>query len=524
MTGSFDISKRLLWGGLVALLLTAVAHANTLTKVRAAESDDDAQLIFSLTHWPSYQVIPALEQQRVMIVFVDTATKFDASKLRFTGAVIQGLEIHGPAQADVSQHSLGIEVLLHTSDVTVSHQALTKPPGLLVHLRRTASSPQTDDIGPRRRPTQPAAAPELTQASPLTASPNAALRARSESEPATAVAPYQGAAERTGAPEASTETAETPPSAVEESPTRLATSAQVAPRPITPPPPALPATEEARNIQGSGSAAEALALLELYFQHPSAFAANPALLWSVAAAYVDLGFYEQGDALYRQIAEHADHSALRAAAMVKRGKIAMLRGELASAEQLLREFIRTSRHGSLLAEAYEALGDTLMAREQFREAAEMYDVTLSYTPEAHKPPQVLYKLGRAERQAGNWPQAAAAFRQAVDQWRISSLARDSSSGGGFPPAFEEDLLRQLGDSLYKTQRYGEAVAAYRRVLEQAPTAWHTAWTLYHLGKSYEALGRYDDASQVYQELAHQADALWSELAQQALTALRWRER
>ncbi|HXH13509.1 MAG TPA: tetratricopeptide repeat protein [Alphaproteobacteria bacterium] len=65
--------------------------------------------------------------------------------------------------------------------------------------------------------------------------------------------------------------------------------------------------------------------------------------------------------------------------------------------------------------------------------------------------------------------------------------------GGDPAAFEEDLLGQFGHSLYKVQRYAKAVAAYQSALEQATTIWHTGWTLYHLGKSYEALGLYGEA-------------------------------
>ncbi len=116
--------------------------------------------------------------------------------------------------------------------------------------------------------------------------------------------------------------------------------------------------------------------------------------------------------------------------------------------------------------------------------------------------------------------SAAAFRQALDQLQTAMVARNHLSAGSFPAAFEEDLLRQFGDSLYKVQRYAEAVAAYQSALEQATTIWHTGWTLYHLGKSYEALGLYGEASFVYQELTQQADVFWSELGQQALTSLR----
>jgi tetratricopeptide (TPR) repeat protein len=295
-----------------------------------------------------------------------------------------------------------------------------------------------------------------------------------------------------------------------------------APMPSTPPVP--PAMEEARRIAGGGTSTAALALLDLYFHRPATFAANPSLLWSVATAYVDLGLYEQGDELYRMIAEYADHSTLQAAAVLKRGKIALLQGELANAERFLRDFIDTAQHDALLAEAHEALGDTLIAQEKFAAATEMYRVALQHAPEAHKPPQLLHKLGWAQRKADQWLKAVEAFYQAVHQLSLGPADTHGLRGAVLPPSFAEDLFQQLGDSLHKLERYPEAVIAYRRVLEQSPTAWQTGWTLYHLGRSHEALGQYDEAALAYQELARQGDAVWSELSQQALSTLRWRAR
>jgi TolA-binding protein len=291
--------------------------------------------------------------------------------------------------------------------------------------------------------------------------------------------------------------------------------------PGLPSPPSLPATTELRGIAINGSSAEALAILDLYFHRPATFAATPTLLWPVAAAYVNLGLYAPGEALYRQISDHMANPALQAAVVLKRGKIALLQGELGNAERLLREFVTTSPPGLLLAEAHEALGDALMAQEKFVNAAEMYNVALQHTPEAYKPPPLLSKLGHAERKAGHWQNAAAAFRQAIDQLNLDSTVGHGGHGVAFPAAYVEDLFQQLGDSLYKSQQYPQAVVAYRRVLEQAPTAWQTGWSLYHLGRSYEALGQHETAGLTYQELARQRDAVWSEVGQQALTTLSW---
>jgi TolA-binding protein len=165
-----------------------------------------------------------------------------------------------------------------------------------------------------------------------------------------------------------------------------------------------------------------------------------------------------------------------------------------------------------------------MAQEKFAEAVEVYSVALRHTPEAHKPPPLLSKLGHAERKAGHWQNAAAAFRQAIEQLSLDSTGGRGAHSVALPPAFAEDLFQQLGDSLYKSQQYPQAVVAYRRVLEQTPTVWQTGWSLYHLGRSYEALGQHEAAALTYQDLTRQGDAVWSEVGQQALTTLRWRAR
>jgi tetratricopeptide (TPR) repeat protein len=527
MTSSQDIRQRLVWGFVVMLLLTAAAQANTLTKLRVVEFDNAAQLIFSFTHPPSYEVLPELEHKLLVIHLSKTAAKSEYAMPRFMGAAIQDIDIYQDApssSAAASESDLRIEVLLKTSAVVVNHQALHKPAGLILHIRQTAPASKSNKGTPRRQATPAVKPSQPTTVSPRALSSSGAVTAPSlepsplalrspASEPAAKEVPQEGYIDMSVAQ---------PFPGPERFPV-LSEEDQAAP-PVPPTPPALPATEEIRSITGSGTAAETLALLDLYFHRPAAFAAHPSLLWSVAAAYVDLGLYEQGDALYRTIAEHMDNPTLQAAAVLKRGKIALLQGELANAERLLREFVNTSQHAVLLAEAHEALGDTLMAQENFAPAAEAYSMALRHTPEAHKPPQMMSKLGQAQRKAGQWLNAADAFRQAVDQLRLDPAGIPDPRGTIIPPAFAEDLLQQLGDSLHQSQRYAEAVVAYRRVLERSPTAWQIGWTLYHLGSSYEALGQYAEAALAYQELVQQLDAVWSEMGQQALSTLRWRAR
>jgi tetratricopeptide (TPR) repeat protein len=523
MTSGKDMGRRFLWGLLVPLLLTPVVHANILTKVHTVESESGTQLIFSFTRAPSYKIIRHLEDKLVIIHLSRTTAKSEYVPQRFTSPVIEAIEIDQDADSslvDQSEGALRIAVLLKTSAVTVMHQSSNKPAGLTLTFHQLKSASKSDE-GIQHREARSAVEPKKPDEVGALPQPSGSVATipTPDASPLADLSIATEAGSIGALQEGHRDAAVTQPDAGQEHPTGLSKTDQSVP-PTPQPAPALPAAEEIRAITGNAAAAEVLALLELYFHRPTAFAANPSLLWTVAAAYVDLGLYEEGDAIYRKIAERTDNPALQAAALLKRGKIALLQGAWANAERWLREFVSTSQHSALLAEAHEALGDTLMTQEQFADAAESYGVALQYTPEADKPFQRWYKLGRAQHKAGQWQQAATVLRQAVDQLNLDSTGTSGPRSVNFPASFAEDLFQQLGDSLYKIQHYPEAVVAYQRVLEQTSSAWQTGWTLYHLGRSYEALGQPNLAALTYQELARQADAVWSELGQQAWAAVR----
>lgn len=536
MMGSQDVIKRLLWGWLVMLLLVCTAQANTLSKFRVADSDSSAQITLSTSTPPSYEILSLLKQNLVMLHLFGTAALPHYALPRFTGPLIQDIRISEPAPSDVVEpgsraadepadgvpdepsSGVKVKVFLKTSDVTVSYKFLNKPAGLLLLIRtRKASTKAGDAVESQKQ-----AKGLWDQDSAMAETPRKARDAEPPSSGSEPAPPKAVVKATDSASRGELVNRPAPPLAPpEEDPKRRRKQDNdVQPEPLVIA--SLPITEAMREIKEGASAAEALTLLDLYFHHPTVFAATPSLLWSVATAYEDLGLYEEAQVLYTRISEQADNPRLQAAALLKRGKIAVRQREWGIAERLLRQLVTTCQHGPFLAEAYEALGDILMEQRKITEAADLYTVALTYTPEAQKPPQLLYKLGRAHGEAGHWQQAVEALRKATEHGQAQPAGPTGQAG--VPSAMSLAILQQLADSLYKGQQYQDAVVAYRGLLERSPSNQQTRWALYHLAHSYEKLGNHHETQQAYQELARQNDPFWSEMGRQALATLRWRER
>jgi tetratricopeptide (TPR) repeat protein len=536
MMGSQEVIKRLLWGWLVMLSLTCTAQANTLSKFRVADSDGSAQITLSTSTPPSYKITSLLKQNLVVLHLSGTAALPHYALPRFTGPLIQDIRISEIVPSDVAEPNsrvadeppdgvseernsgVKVEVLLKASDVTVSHKLLNKPAGLLLLIRaRKGSTKAGDTVESQRQAKDP------RDHDPAMAETQRNLRDAEPPSSGFEPAPPKAVVKATDSPSrGELVNRPVPPLAPPEEDPKRRLKQDNAVQPEPPVMSSLPASEAMTEIKESASSAEALALLDLYFHRPTVFAATPSLLWSVATAYADLGLYEEAQVLYTRISEQADNSLLQAAALLKRGNIALRQREWGIAETLLRQLVSTCQHGPFLAEAYEALGDVLMEQGKITEAVDLYAVALTYAPEAQKPPPLLYKLGRAHGKAGHWPQAVEALRKATEHGQ----APPSGATGlaGVPSAMSLAILQQLGDSLYKSQQYQDAVVAYRGLLERSPSSQQTQWALYHLAHSYEKLGNPHEALQAYQELARQDDPFWSEMGHQALATLRWHAR
>jgi hypothetical protein len=275
MMGSQDVIKRLLWGWLAMLLPVCTAQANTLSKFRVADSNSSAQITLSTSTPPSYKIISLLKQNFVVFHLSGTAALPHYALPRFTGPLIQDIRISETAPLDV------VEPGSRAADEPIDGAPDEPSSGVKVEVLL-----KTFDV---------------TVSHKLLNKPAGLLllirtRKARDAEP----------------PSSGSEPA--PPQDNDVQPEPLVISS-------------LPTTEAMREIKEGASAAEAVTLLDLYFHRPTVFAATPSLLWSVATAYAGLGLYEEAQVLYTRISEQADNPRLQAAALLKRGKIAVRQRE-----------------------------------------------------------------------------------------------------------------------------------------------------------------------------------------------------
>jgi hypothetical protein len=378
MKGGQDIVKQYLWVWLITLMLAYAAQASTLTKLRVVESGTSAQVILSTSQPASYRVTSHLEDNLVRLHLERTSASLPYPATRLSRPLLQDITISEDAPApDMGETSGGItvEVRLSTSQVSIRHEPLVQPSGMMLIVRATPPTPRAGDIVQGLAPVRPVS----RQESPAAETPPAPAAIDVLSPHTTSPAPKATVPAR-NTPSRDDPIPVTPadPPSADASPQTFATP-EITPQPAAPTVSSLSIEEEVQDlIRHESSAAASLTLLELYFHRPTIFTMNPSLLWSIAGAYADLGLAEESQAVYRRITAEAESPALQAVAGFKRGKLALQEGDWGTAESLLRQFIATRPRGLFLAEAHEALGDTLLERGRFTAAVEANIVALTH--------------------------------------------------------------------------------------------------------------------------------------------------
>ena len=142
----------------------------------------------------------------------------------------------------------------------------------------------------------------------------------------------------------------------------------------------------------------------------------------------------------------------------------------------------TKSHGQMI-EVQSALADALRREERFAEAIPVYTAAIDLIPVAEQRHWTLfYSRGIANERAGNWPQAEADFRKALE------LQPD-----------QPQVLNYLGYSFVdRGENLDEALGMIERAVAAQPEAGYIidslAWALFRLGRYDEAVEPMERAS------------------------------
>ncbi len=275
------------------------------------------------------------------------------------------------------------------------------------------------------------------------------------------------------------------------------------------------AFQEAFALHTAGRFDEAAtALASVYAADPSGARAGEALFWAGESAYQG-GRYAQAETiLSRFLAEFPDHPQTLSGRYV----IAwthFARRDYASAAAAFEAFLN-AYEGSTSTVPYTAdallrLGDSYYALGRFDDARAAYARVPAATPDARGADYALYQTAQTFEGQGRTADAADAYARLAATYPSSDLLDEALVARGTllvqeqPDAAVADFERAIatrptspmaayaavgvGDARYNQERYGEAEAAYRLVLDRYPASPAVADALAGLDYTLAAVGR-----------------------------------
>ncbi len=170
------------------------------------------------------------------------------------------------------------------------------------------------------------------------------------------------------------------------------------------------------------------------------------------------------------------------------------------------------------------LGDVLFAENKFLAAEKQYRIAYISEPSGLEAFHSKYKRALCLKKAGEKEFLMKYFK---DNFVISDMQREIWDIEGNTER-EEYLkiyyktLFEFGNFLHEEKRYDEAIAYFKRVIDEYPKGENKLWSDYLIGRCYELGGKKEEAINHYQMMVNtNAGDFWTEQAQFNLNNLVW---
>ncbi|MFQ5572153.1 MAG: tetratricopeptide repeat protein, partial [Rhodothermales bacterium] len=226
-------------------------------------------------------------------------------------------------------------------------------------------------------------------------------------------------------------------------------------------------------------AESAPAFYDLYEQNPSSSKAGEALFWA-AESFFQLDQLDRATRLFRHYLRDFDGGVNVDAAHYALGWTYFKRGRYEDAARELRIFLDTYRDESsaYVTDARLRLADSYYALKRYGEAIRIYQREADDGED-----YALYQIGQAFNNAGNSSEAIAAFRRLLQENPESH--------------WREEAQYTLGAIYFQNQDYEQAIAQFESLIDQFPRDPLAAKAQYSIGDALFNDGRLADAVEAY---------------------------
>lgn len=237
---------------------------------------------------------------------------------------------------------------------------------------------------------------------------------------------------------------------------------------------------------------------------------NLDISFNAGISFLELGFLNRAEALFKTIIDRTDVSELRHRATVASARVALQRGNFATAEDILKILLFGEEQisPSVQQQAYHILGDAVYRQGKFNEAKNFYTTALQWQDDSPRAVKSLFRAADAMAKTGYTFNAVQLLR------RVLETAREITPETDEIRSIRNNAGMLLAELLVKSGEFAAADQVFRQVAEQTDDAATKGWALLKRALALSEAEEYEKASTVFTKISEQApDVFFSTLSE-----------
>lgn len=260
-------------------------------------------------------------------------------------------------------------------------------------------------------------------------------------------------------------------------------------------------------------------VLVLYRKHKDLFLennTNTGMLFRIGESFRRVGLYDNALELYEQASRISSPTHPEDELILRMGEVYLQKKEYGKADTLFHKMLHDFPGSRFRTRALHALAETYVEQQRYNEASLTYLAALEGEERTPLEMKGLFCLGKCYQAMGNTTLAVDAYRKAI-------MAGEESAKEGQEDEYLIKSYFQLGDYLFQTHQYAEAIEIYARIVERYPENERTQWALYRLAAGYRMVGGKGIEIESLKKLAGQGqkETFWAKVVNYNIRNAEW---